>query len=163
MHLLAALDDGEGVDEGSPLVIRQCHRLSVRYPQMNSAATRVHPEQVLVAKLLSYGRVEHTDRSADEAPAAFADVRTRTACSDAIVVRHVDVKNELPLNGRERGRPHGLLVPGLLKKHKNEKDPPIRERDISGATRGFTGTHALVLCRRGRSRSGSDSACTPAS
>ena len=99
VHLLAALDDGEEVDEGSPLIVRQCHRLSVRYPQMNSASTRVDPEQVLVAKLLPYGRVEHADRSADEAPAAFADVRARTACSDAIVVRHVDVENELPLNG----------------------------------------------------------------
>lgn len=80
---------------------------------MNSATTRVHPEQVLVAKPLSHGSIEDTDRSADEAPAAFADVRSRTARSDAVVVRHVNIKNELSLSGGKCARPYGLPVTRL--------------------------------------------------
>jgi hypothetical protein len=140
VHLFATLNDSDEVDEGSPLIIRQRHRLSVRYPQMNSATTRVHPEQMLVPKLLPYGRVEHTDRSADEAPAMFADIRTRTACSDTIVVRHIDVKYELPLNGSKRARPYGFLVPRLEKKMKMKI--LLSGTEISSATEGLRDTHS---------------------
>ena len=119
MHLLAALYDCEEVNQRPPLVVCQRHRLPVRYPKMNSAAPRIHPKEVLVTKLLSYRGIEHTDRCADEAPAAFAYVCARTAGSDAIVIRHINVKHELSLNGSECARSHRLLVPGL-EKNENE-------------------------------------------
>jgi hypothetical protein len=68
---------------------------------------------MLVAKLLSYGKIEHTDRCADEAPAAFAYVCARTASSDAIVIRHIYIKDELSLNGSKCARSYRLLIPRL--------------------------------------------------
>jgi hypothetical protein len=70
---------------------------------------------MLVSKLLPYRGIEDADRSADEAPAAFADVGARTTGSDTVVVRHVNIKNELSLNGSKSAWSHGLLVPRLGK------------------------------------------------
>jgi hypothetical protein len=153
MHLFAALYDCQKVDQRPPLVVCQRHCLPVRYPQVNSTAPRVHPKQMLVAKLLSYGRIEHTDRCADEAPAAFAYVCARTTSSDAVVIRHIDIKDELSLNGSKCARSHRLLVPRLEKMRTGN----------SKVAAAVIIRHALVRCRRVRSQNGWGSACTSAS
>src|SRR6266702_4773241 len=126
---------------------------------MNSATTRVHPEQMLVAKLLPYGSVENTDRSAYEAPAAFTDVRSRTTSSDAVVVRHVNIKNELPLSGRKCARSYSLPVTRLRKPISITRISIGGGGNRSGTRRKAIDTHVLERCTLARSRIGSGSMC----
>ncbi|KAJ7815800.1 hypothetical protein B0H14DRAFT_2603118 [Mycena olivaceomarginata] len=68
-------DDREPADDRLALVVGEGHRLLVGDPQMDSAAARVHPQQVGVAELVPYGGVEDAHGSRNEGPATLADVR----------------------------------------------------------------------------------------
>lgn len=95
---------------------------------------------MLVAKPLPHGGIEDTDRSADEAPAAFADVRSRAAGSDAVVVRHVDIKNELSLSRSKSAGSYGLPIA----RSSGVDRPDLESGRVQGARLFFK----LVCCRK---------------
>jgi hypothetical protein len=57
--------------------------------------------------------VEDLDRSANERPAALADLLVRAAGTDLIVVGHIDIEDELAALRLERAGRERLAVAGL--------------------------------------------------
>ena len=71
------------------------------YPTMYSSPSRIDPEQVFESKVLSECPVEHLDGHRHELPALEADVGPGAARSNVVVIRHVDIKDQLLLHGLE--------------------------------------------------------------
>ena len=66
-----------------------------------------------VSELVPEGAVEHAHRGGDESPAASANVGAGAACTDRVVVGHVDIEDELAELGAEGSGADGLLVSWL--------------------------------------------------
>jgi len=65
------------------------------------------------SKLTSQSRVQDSRSSSNEPPAPLAHVLVLTACSDLVVVGHVDIEDELASKRDEGGWTEGLLVSRL--------------------------------------------------
>ena len=80
---------------------------------MYPTTARVDPEEVLVTILIANGFVKNPNGSGNEPPTSFTYTCVGTACTYRIVVGHVYIKNEFPLQGFECARSDGFLVFGL--------------------------------------------------
>jgi len=80
---------------------------------VDSTSAGVDPKEMIVTKLIANRVVEDLDCGGDENPAPRTDVGLGAATADGIIIRHVDIKHELALEGFESGRSHGFLVSWL--------------------------------------------------
>jgi hypothetical protein len=113
VHILTTLNNGQPANDCFSLFVCEFHRLVVRYPQVNPPTSGVDPQEVSIAKLIAYRRIQDTNRSGYESPTSVANVSTGTTGADRIIVGHIYVKNKLSLKWRECARSSGLLVPWL--------------------------------------------------
>ena len=110
----ASPEDVQVARQRLSLVVRHLTGALVADPRMCAATARVHPQDVLEAEVLAQRRVDDLDRHRDEAPALVADGGAGAACSHGIVVRQIDVENELFGNGSEGAcGAQGLALAGV--------------------------------------------------
>ena len=97
-----------------PLLVAHLPRPPVADPRVRAAPARVHPQDVLEAEVLAQRRVHHLDGHGDEAPALGADVGAGAARAHLVVVRQIDVEDQLLGQGPEGASgPERLAVPGV--------------------------------------------------
>lgn len=80
---------------------------------MDTSPAGEHPQQMLEAKILPQGGVQDLTGYLHELPALAANVGARAACSDLVVIRHVDIEHHLLLLQRQRCE-HLPLLRSLL-------------------------------------------------
>ena len=113
MLVLASLNHCHPSDERLSLVIRQLHRLLVAYPQVDTTPTRVDPEEVFVAKVLTDRLVEDLHCDCNERPTPRANGGIRAARSDGVVICHINIEYELALDRLEGASSREFLVSWL--------------------------------------------------
>jgi hypothetical protein len=59
---------------------------------MGSSPSRVHPQDVLEAKIIPQSNVNNFDGHCNELPALIADIRLVTTCPDIIVIGQIDIE-----------------------------------------------------------------------
>ena len=80
---------------------------------MDTTATGVHPQQMLVAVLVPDCRVDNLDGGGDEAPASSADIGAGAAGAHGVVVGHVDIEDEFTFLRSEVSRAEEFAVARL--------------------------------------------------
>src|SRR6267154_3779748 len=68
---------------------------------MDTSTARVHPQQLMIAKLRAQGRVQDAHGIGDECPATLAYFCGGATCAHAVVVGHVDIEYQLTLQWGE--------------------------------------------------------------
>lgn len=92
--LAAAADDLEVACDGLAAVVGQTAGARVADPSVRAAPTRVDPENVLEAEIVTESRVDDLDGHGDEGPAFLANVCLVAAGADVVVVCQVDVEDQ---------------------------------------------------------------------
>jgi hypothetical protein len=64
---------------------------------MDSSSSREDPKDVLETEVLTQGSVENVNSSLHEFPTLDAYISARAACTNLIVISHIDINNELLL------------------------------------------------------------------
>lgn len=93
--LVATAQQFEVVCDTPPLLVVHFSGALVADPGVSASSTRVDPQDVLEAKVLPQCCVDHLDGHCDKGPAFVADVCALTARSDVVVIRHIDIKDQL--------------------------------------------------------------------
>jgi len=93
--LVAAFEKLEVAGNSAALLVVHFARALVADPGVGATTTRVDPEDVFEAKVFSESDVDCFDSHGDEPPALETNARTRAACPDVIVIRHIDIEYQL--------------------------------------------------------------------
>lgn len=119
--LRAAADHLEVPGDGPALLVVHGARLLVAHPGVRASPARVHPHDVLEAKVLAQRHVHDLDGHGDELPAPAADVGLVAARADVVVVRQIDIEAQL-LGQRLKGArvPQRLAVPRVRRVHRSD-------------------------------------------
>merc|ERR1712196_247491 len=88
--VLSWRDEVQVFSNGASLLVAQLPRLLIRDPAVDTTTTRVDEDEVLEAKVLLQGALQNLNGRLHEGPALDAELRTRAAGSDVIVVVHID-------------------------------------------------------------------------
>lgn len=113
MHLFSTLNDRQPSYEGTALFVRELQSFFVADPQVDTTSSGIHPQKVFVPELIAECAIKDAYCSSDELPAAFADIGSGAACTDRVVVRHINVENELAQLRRECSGANSLLISWL--------------------------------------------------
>jgi hypothetical protein len=95
---------------------------------MDTSTTRVYPKKVFVPErfyrelathlkritLTSQAVIQDFDRRGDEPPTPLADLLVRAACSNLVIVRHIDIKDQLSPLRLQCSSSKGLPITWLL-------------------------------------------------
>ena len=95
--LTLALDDGEVLGDRRATFVAQLSRALIADPAVNTATTGIDPQQVLETEILAQADVEHLERHRHQRPALSTDPSLLAARPHVVVIRHIDIKNQLPL------------------------------------------------------------------
>lgn len=99
IHLLPTLrstfDDFQISCNSLPLLVVHVSGSSVADPGVSTSSTGVDPHDVLKPKVVPQSYIDYFDRHGDEAPTFVADVRLVAARSNLVIVRQIDVKDQL--------------------------------------------------------------------
>ena len=101
--LLHALIQGQVGRDGGAGLVGQAPGAGVGDPAVHAPPAGEDPQAVGKAKVLVEGGVHDRHRSRHKGPAPGADVAARAAGADIVVISQVDVKYQLPLDGRKAG------------------------------------------------------------
>lgn len=93
--LRATLDYFQVVCYGPALLIVHRPGLLVAHPSVGTSSSRVHPHDVVEAKVVSQSHVDNLDGHGHELPALVADGGLVTACSNVVVISQIDIEAEL--------------------------------------------------------------------
>lgn len=118
IDLLPALgtapDDLEIARDGPSLLVIHNAGLFVANPRVSTTTTRVHPHDVLEAKVIPQGHIDRLDGHCHELPTFIADVGLVTARPDIIVVCQIDIEAQFFSQGFESRRvAQGLPLAGV--------------------------------------------------
>jgi hypothetical protein len=95
LAILGAAEDIHVSRNGRPHLVVHGASLLVADPSVGTTTTRVHPHDVLEAKVLSQGRVDDFYGHGHELPALVADIDLVAARSHVVVVCQIDIEAEL--------------------------------------------------------------------
>ena len=93
--LCSAFDNFEISCNGPPLLIVHVPCSFVANPGVGASPTRVHPHDVLEPEIISQGHIDDFDCHCDEGPAFVADVCLIAACPNLVIIRKIDIEDEL--------------------------------------------------------------------
>lgn len=93
--LRATLDYFQVVCYGPALLVIHRPSLLVAHPSVGTSSSRVHPHDVVEAKVVSQSHINNFDGHGHELPAFVADSSLVTACSNVVVISQIDIEAEL--------------------------------------------------------------------
>lgn len=126
INSLAALGAGHQLQVGSDglsVVVFQYPCPLIADPCMNTTATRVYPEDMVEAKILSQCGIDNLNAHGYELPALVTDVRLVAARADVVVVRQVNIEAQLLRDRLEdRRRPDRPAISGIRRVDRSNLD-----------------------------------------
>lgn len=90
--LSATADYLEVSGDRPTLLVVHRPRLLVAYPGVCTSSSRIHPHDMLEAKVLAQRHIHYLDSHGDELPTAVADIGLVAARTDLVVVRQIDIE-----------------------------------------------------------------------
>lgn len=116
--LVAAAQQLQIASNGPALLIVHFSCPLVADPAMRASASRVDPQQMLETKVFSERHVNDLDGHGDKSPALLTDASATATRANLVVVRHVNIKDQLFGNGAKgAGFAHRLAVSWIRAVH----------------------------------------------
>lgn len=92
----------------------QVARRFVTNPAMNTSPTTENPQQMLKAKIFPQGSVDNFARYGHELPTFGANIRLIAACSNLVVIRHIDIEYQFTLDRFHYGASPVIFGPHIV-------------------------------------------------
>ena len=102
--LVTALEQLKITGNSPPPIITHLSRLLIANPSVGTSPTRVNPQDVLEAEVVPQCLLDHLDGHGYPLPTPVADFGSSTARPYAVIIRQVDIEDQLLAQRAEHGR-----------------------------------------------------------